>query len=131
MARISYTVYNNSTLATIVSFLSRAIAMCGIAAAVTGVAGGEFSLLGVGAVIFVVFGIGGTALAETINTYQTNVKWWKNSVEKTGWAAKIPNSVEACFAVYNANPGPWTLNKIQMLNPSAAAQIQQSLAAKK
>lgn len=130
MARFSYTVYKNSVLATIISFLSRMITMLGIVAAIVGVMDGEFVLLGVGAAIFVVFGIGGTALAEIINTYQSNIKWWKNSIVKPGWKAKIPNSVDVCFQVYNANPCQWTLNQIQKLNPSAAAQIQQSLASK-
>lgn len=131
MARISYTVYKNSVLATIISFLSQAIAVFGIIVAIAGVADGEFSMLGAGAALFVIFGIGGTALAENINIQQSNVKWWKESVENPGWAARIPDSVEVCFQVYNSNPRPWTLNKIRELNPSAAAQIQQALAAKK
>lgn len=131
MARISYTVYNNSILATILSFLSRIFALFGIAMAIGGVLDGEFGMLGGGVAFFVLFGIGGTALAENINTHQSNVKWWKNTIVKQGWEAQIPNSVDVCFQVYNANPRQWTLNKIRELNPSAAAQIQQALAAKK
>ncbi len=131
MARVSYTVYKNSVLATIISFLTRMIAAGGIMAAVGGVVDGEFGLLGAGAVLFVVFGFGGTALAEAINTHQSNVKWWKNAVRKQGWEAQIPNSVDVCFKVYNANPNNWTLNKIQKLNPAGAARNQQALVAKK
>lgn len=131
MIRISYTAYNNSVLATIISFLSRIFAMLGIFIAITGVMDGEFSLLGMGAVIFVAFGFGGSALAENINTHQTNIQWWKNSIKKQGWEAQIPNSVDVCFEIYNANPNQWTLNKIQELNPLAAAQIQRAIAAKK
>lgn len=130
MARISYTVYKNSILATILGFLSRVFALFGFAMAIGGVMDGEFGMLGGGAAFFVL-GIGGTALAETINTHQSNVKWWKNTIVKQGWEAQIPSSVDVCFQVYNANPRQWTLNKIRELNPSAAAQIQQTLAAKK
>ena len=72
-----------------------------------------------------------TALAESINAKKGNEKWWKESVEKPGWAAKIPNSIPVCFQVYNANPNPWTLNKIRTLNPAGADQIQQALPTKK
>ncbi len=131
MARVSYTVYKNSVLATIISFLSRMISAGGIMAAIMGVMNGDFEFLGVGAVLFAVFGLGGTALAETVNTYQSNAKWWENAVRKQGWEAQIPNSLDVCFKVYNANPSQWTLNKIEKLSPSSAAQIRQALAAKK
>lgn len=131
MARISYTVYKNSVLATIISLLSRITALFGFAMAIGGVMGGEFGMLGGGAALFVIFGIGGGVLAENINIQQSNVKWWKEAIVKQGWEAQISNSVEVCFQVYNANPRPWPLNKIRELNPSAAAQIQQALAAKK
>lgn len=131
MARVTYTVYKNSILATLVSFLSQAMGMVWLIAAIVALVNGEFSVFGIGAVLFVVFGIGGALLAESINTLQCNSKWWKETVRKQGWEAKIPNSADACFAIYNANPCKWTLNKIRKLNPSAAAQIQQALPAKK
>lgn len=131
MARVTYTEYKNSHLATAVSLLSSMCATGGILMAVAGIFDGDFGMIGAGVVIALVCGIVGSALAEVINAYQSNAKWWKNVVRKQGWEAKIPNSVDVCFQVYNANPGEWTLNKIQALNPSAAAQIRQALAAKK
>lgn len=131
MARFSYTVYKNSVLATIISFVSRLTMVFGIFMAVEGLLEGEFSLLGVGLVIGVIFGFGGTILAEMINTYQSNVKWWKNAIKKQGFEERITSSVDLCFQVYNANPCQWTLNKIRGMNPEAAAQIQQALANKK
>ena len=131
MARISYTVYKHSVLATIISFLSRIAVIFGVFIAVAGITDREFAFIGVGIVIFLVFGIGGSALAESINAKKGNEKWWKESVEKPGWAAKIPNSIPVCFQVYNANPNPWTLNKIRTLNPAGADQIQQALPTKK
>lgn len=131
MARVTYTVYKNSILATIISLFSRMFAMGGVFMAVIGLMDGEFGMVGAGAVMFVIFGIGGTALAEAINSRKTNVKLWKEVIRKQGWEAQIPNSVDVCFQVYNANPNPWTLGKIEKLNPAAAAQIRQALAAKK
>jgi len=105
--------------------------MGGILMAVAGIFDGDFEMIGAGVVIALACGVGGNALAETINARQSNVKWWENVVRKQGWEAQIPNSVDVCFQVYNANPSEWTLNKIQTLNPSGAAQIRQAKAAKK
>lgn len=131
MARFSYTVYKNSVLATIISFLAGIMSVFGIFMAVGGLFSLEFSILGMGVILFVVFGIGGNILAEMINTYQSNVKWWKNAIKKQGFEERITSSVDLCFQVYNANPCQWTLNKIRGMNPEAAAQIQQALANKK
>lgn len=131
MARVSYTVYKNAPLATAISFLSSMFAMGGIAAVALGVMDGDFVMIGFGVVLAAACGFGGSALAETINTHQSNAKWWKNVIRKQGLEARIPNSVDVCFQVYNANPSEWTLSKIQALNPSGAAQIRQTLAAKK
>ncbi len=131
MARITYTKYENSFLATAVSFLSSMFVMGGCAALAIGVVDGDFGMIGFGIAVAAVCGFGGNFLAEIINTVQSNAKWWKNVIKKQGWEAQIPNSVDVCFQVYNANPGKWTLGKIQALNPSAAAQIRQALAAKK
>lgn len=130
MARVTYTVYKKSPLATVISFLSSMFAMGGIAAVAAGVVDGDFGLIGFGVVFAAVCGFGGSALAEAINTHQSNAKWWRDVVRKQGWEAQIPNSVDVCFQVYNANPSEWTLGKIQALNPSGAAQIRQTLAAK-
>lgn len=128
MASFAYTIYKNSVLATIISFLSGIFAVMGLLMAVMGVKEGQFALVGMGIVMAVVIGFGGNMLARKINDSRSNVKWWKNAVRKAGWEEKIPNSEEVCFKVYNANPNAWTLKKLQKLNPAAAEQIRQSLA---
>ena len=128
MARVTYTVYKNSILATIISFLSSMFGMGGILIAVLGLMDGEFEMVFGGILFFAVFGLGGTVLAKAIGTRKANKKWWKETIRNQGWEAQLPYSVDVCFKVYNANPNPWTLNQIQRWNPAAAAQIRQALA---
>lgn len=128
MARITYTVYKSSILATVISFLSSIFGMFGIVMAVLGLFDGEFEMVLAGLLFFAVFGLGGTMLAKAIGTRKANKKWWKETIRKQGWEAQLPHSVDVCFKVYNANPNQWTLNQIQKWNPGAAAQIRQALA---
>ena len=130
MARVSYTSYQNSVLATILSFLSSIGMLGGVALAAIGLFSLEFGMVAAGVLFFLIFGLGFTALAELLNKLATRSKWWKNQIRKTGLEARIPTSVQLCFDVYNAYPCPWTLEKIQALNPSGAEQIRQALANK-
>lgn len=74
MARVTYTKYENSHLATAISFLSSMFGMGGVLMAVMGILDGSFGMIGAGAVIALVFGFGGSALAETINAHRSNAK---------------------------------------------------------
>ncbi len=130
MVRISYTVYNDSVLATIISFISKMITIASIFFVIAGFTGGGGGMIVGGIVGILLIGVGGSVLAESINTYQSNTKWWKKSIVQQGLDAQIRQSTDFCFKVYNANPCEWTLNQIQALNASGAAQIRQALAAK-
>lgn len=113
MARI--TIYKNSVLATIVSFLG----YFGIAMGAVGLVDGEI-LVGM---VCMLIGIGLMVVAGWISSYKAFRKWWKQ-VEKQGLIPEIQKSAETAVAVYRKNPEKRTLDKIRGLNPQAAAYIE-------
>lgn len=128
MARITY--YKNSFLASVISILSSLLGMFGGLLLVIAVLDGSFGDIPAALACLAVAVCGGS-LAGRISQNKVNTEWWQEQIQKQGRESQIAGSVDFCFQVYNANPNQWTLNKIEELNPAAAAQIRQSLAVKK
>lgn len=77
--------------------------------------------------------IGGVVLiiaGKLISNEKTFKTWWKQ-VTDANLEPQIAQNVSTAIAVYNKNPQKRTLKKIAELNPAAAEQIAQMLAAKK
>ena len=124
MARISYTVYKTSVLATILSFISGMLVMAGCAFAAVAIVSSEYSMIPMG-IFFFALGIGGKFLAEILATNA----WWRQAIKAQNLEPEISNSVDFCFKVYNANSNSYVLKKIEQLNPQGAAQIRSALSA--
>ena len=126
MARISYTVYKTSALATVLSFLSSIAIMGGCGFAAAGILSKDYSMLPAG-LIFFAAGVGAKFLAEMLAANG----WWKKVVMAQNLEPQIRESVDFCFKVYNTNPCNLVLNKIEALNPQGAAQIRSAICAQK
>lgn len=120
MARI--TIYKNSVLASLMSFLSYFLLLIGVVAAVNG------EILG-GVALFLI-GIGVGILASSISE-RKRFKTWKKQIEDKGLIPAIQTDVQTALAVYNTFPGKNALEYIRTLNPAAADIISAQLAAKK
>lgn len=128
MARITY--YKNSFLASVISILSSILGMVGGLFLAMAILEGSFGDVPAGLACLVVAVCGG-GLAGRISRNKANTQWWQEQIQKQGREGQVTSSVDFCFQVYNANPNEWTLKKIEGLNPTAAAKIRQTLAAKK
>ena len=119
-----YIFYTNSVLASIVSLSS-----CGLA--LFGIYGFFDKEIPAGVcVLFIVLGAGGLFWANRISENKKFKKWLKK-VQEQGLENNIRSSVPDAVAVYNTCPMPQTLKYIRSLNPSAADQIEQLIAANK
>lgn len=120
MARIR--IYKNSFLASALSILGYIFLVTGIIAAFNGEV--------VGGIFVVILSIAMMFAAKAISDNK-QFKAWKKQVEEKGYVPKIQSSVEVAIQVYNTYPGTKTLAYIRTLNPAAADNIAQQLAAKK
>ena len=120
MARI--TIYKNSFLATLVSICGYIGVVCGVMVMFEGdIAAG---------ILMLAVGIGLAVWASKISQNK-QFKTWKKQVEVKGLVPGVQSSVQTAIQVYNTNPSTKTLNYIRTLNPAAAENIAQQLAAKK
>ena len=124
MARISYTVYKTSALATVLSAASGVIGTGGFVVGALGLISFQISAI-LGGVVLFAAGIGAGLLADVLGANS----WWKKVVVAQNLEPHIRNSVDFCFQVYNANPNDIILNKIEALNPQGAAQLRSVLQA--
>lgn len=127
MARITY--YKNSFLASVISIISSILGMFGGLMIAIAILDGAFENI-LPALLCLLIAFCGGALASGISEKKANEQWWNEQIRGKNLEERIENSVDFCFQVYNANPREWTLQQIEKLNPAAAAQIRQSLAAK-
>lgn len=104
--------YKNSVIASLIS-------ITGCMLITGGIASGFNILLILAGIPFL---IGGYEYSQ----YVAFKKWWKQ-VEQANMIPQIVNSVSTAITVYNKNPNPRTLKKIQVLNPQAAAHIAAEL----
>ena len=114
--------YKNSFLASVVSILGCIVAMCGIAI----IAEGDV----LPGILCIVAAIPLMILAKRISKKKAFKKWWKQIIDNN-LEIQIASSVQTAIAIYNKNPQNATIEKIAALNPAAAQQIRQQLAAKK
>lgn len=126
MARISYTNYSNSVLATVLSFLGSAIGTLSLVGGVIAILCGEFGegvpLLIGGFAIAVAL----TGLAEWISKTKYFNTWWKTEVVQKNWEPEIRKSQDSAIYIYKLYPVERTLKKIETMNPQAAAYIREN-----
>ena len=120
MARI--TIYKNSILASICSIFGYLLVIGGIMVAF----GGEIF----GGILVALMGFGLAVLASFISE-RKKAKTVLKKIKASGLEPQIRQNLQAAIQVYNACPGKPALEYIRSLNPSAAAYIEQQLAAKK
>lgn len=141
MVRMRFTIYKNSALASLISFLSNLVLLGGIWGLVGVVfnvidgglagVGGIWGLLGnaLGAIVIIAIGIGLKFLAEKIAERASErkaFKLWTKSLKEKGVLDSLPQSVELCRLIYRANPVRRTIRFIAKYNPLAAAEISES-----
>lgn len=120
MARVR--IYKNSFLASALSILGYVFLATGIIAAFNGeIIGGIFVVA-----ISIAMMFGAKSISEN-----KQFKAWKKQVEEKGYVPGIRSSVSTAIQVYNTFPCTKTLEYIRTLNPAAAENIAQQLAAKK
>lgn len=114
--------YRNSFLASLVSIFGCAMVMVAIAALIQGEMPvyGAIPLAAAGGVV--------AYLGRKISENKA-FKKWKKQLEAQGIDQRVRGSLQDAVTVYNANPGKKTLSYIQTLNPVAADQIRQMVAA--
>lgn len=121
--RFSYTRYENAPLATTVSFLGNMIgvpmAVMGVFAMIDGEIGTGLAVIACGAGL----AFAASAISEKLAAHTQFEKWWKK-VKKANLEPQIASSLNVAIEVYNKNPQERTLNKIAVLNPSAATYIR-------
>lgn len=120
MARI--TIYKNSILATLLSFLSYFAVVMGIMLA--------FDSEILGGIAIVAVGIGIMALAAWVNSRATFRKWIKK-LTKDGVIERAKSDTNLAVQIYKANPSKQTLDYIWKINVMAADYIERNLAPKK
>ena len=120
MARI--TIYKNSVLATLVGIFGYIFIIAGLALAFT-----EEIL---GGIILALIGVGFSIWAPAISRNK-QFKTWKKRIEEGGLVPALPSSTQTAIQIYNPFPNKKTLEYIRSLNPSAAQQISELIAAQK
>lgn len=127
MARISYTVYKNSALATILSFLGSAYITMGAMIFAVGFISNELKIAEsiILLICFVLLGLLHLQIAKHVNEKKI-FKLWMKAIQKQGAEYKIIESVEYALQVYKSYPTKRMLNYISKLNPKAAQMIQQN-----
>lgn len=113
--------YKNSFLASLVSILGCVMVMGGIA---------TFGEDAGAAIIFIIIGIAMAIWGKSISEDKAFKKWWKQ-VEDNNLEPQISQNIQLAVDIYNKNPQKRTLDKIEQLNPAAAAHIRNSIANKK
>lgn len=125
MARIHYTVYKNSLLATILSFLGSAYIMMGALIFVLGLIDNEFEIAE-GIFLFIRFVLVGVVLlkiAKYVNEKKT-FKLWVKAIRAQGAEYRIKESVDYAVMAYNSYPTKRTLKYISKLNPQVVEMIK-------
>lgn len=123
MARVRIRVYKNSALATVVSIIGCFFELGGITVMANGGAG---NLLG--GFLLALWGVAHFAVAERLSDY-AQYRIWKRQIEQKVDVERIAHDNELAIQVYQTNPCKRVLKYIQNLNPTAAEQIQQQIAA--
>lgn len=114
---ISYKIYKNSVLATIISLMGSAFTVCGVVALFAEPVSG---------LVCAAMGVGMLFWAKNISENKAFKKWWKQ-ITDNHLEPQIAASLQTAIAIYNKNPQKRTLNKIRQLNPAAAQTIQDQL----
>ena len=115
------TIYKTSVLASAVSIFGCGFMLMGIASAFSGQV--------VGGIIMALCGVGLSIWASEISENK-RFKVWKKKVEEGGFVPAIQSNMKTAIDCYNTLPGKKTLAYIRTLNPAAADNIEQQLAAK-
>jgi hypothetical protein len=110
--------YKNSFLASVVSILGCVLVIAGL------------SMFGEGetaaAILLIVCGVPIAICGKIISNNKAFKVWWKQ-VTDANLEPKIAQDINTAVAIYNKNPQKRTLQKIETLNPAAAAHIRQSI----
>lgn len=114
--------YKNSFVASVLSILGSILVMCGIMMFPEGEIFGGIVLILVGAALIF--------WGKNVSANKSFKKWWQQVVD-ANLVPEIARSTQTAIAIYNKNPQKRTLQKIAELNPAAASQIEQQLAARK
>ena len=118
--------YKNSTLATFMSVISSLCGMFGVIFAIAAWSYEEIPVFVVGIILILVCVVG------QIWAYRINKdKTFQIQMETEGMDRRICSSDADVMAIYNTCPGKRMLRYIRSLNPDAADQIEQNLAAQK
>lgn len=111
------------------SFLASVVSIIGCVAILAGIYGIVDETVAEG-VIAIVVGLALAIWGKQISENKAFKTWWKQ-VTDANLEPQIAQNVSTAIVVYNKNPQKRTLKKIAELNPEAARQIENSLAAKK
>jgi len=123
MARVGIKTYKNSALATVVSVIGSLFELGGITTMVNG--GLDYLLVGF---LLALWGAAHFVAAERLSDY-AQYRTWKRQIEQKVDAEQIMQDEALAISIYSTNPCKRVLKYIQNLNPTAAEQIQQQIAA--
>ena len=112
--RVPFMFYKGSIFATLISIFGSVFCLTGVAVAVN-----EDIVTGI---ILIVVGVVCLFLAGRIHERAIFRKWIEK-LKKAGVLEQLPTSVEACIAVYKANPCKRTIKFISKYNPAIAEKL--------
>ncbi|MDO5401019.1 MAG: hypothetical protein Q4F17_08575 [Eubacteriales bacterium] len=122
--KFGYTSYEGAPLATMVSFVGRAIGSLMVLSGVMALFSKE--LMGIPiAALGIGIGIGAELLSGKIAEHTQFQKWWKK-VKKANLEPQIAANLNVAIDIYNKNPQQRTLDKITALNPAAGEYIRRN-----
>lgn len=130
MARVSFTVYKGSVLATVCSTFGSIFAFIGASLLVTSLVNRGRSEDITGGIVCLILGIGLALLSIPISE-RKEFKVWKKKLKASGMATMLEFDVDLAIRAYHSNPGKRTLKYIRRENPEAARRIAEEQAAKK
>lgn len=118
MARISFTIYKHSVLATILDIFGKIYIFLGVMMLFSGAIPVS--------VIFILFALVLLKVASTVSE-KKKFKLWKNKVIELGYDKQIRSSINAAIDLYNTYPGKYTRKYIAKLNPEAGEYIKKQM----